>query len=78
MKRGRPLIERGGQDWGPPCDGLAAIQALEQHRRAGISDLVCCLERVLVAGRVPGTGDPSSFAVRLVQHGPNTLIFDLR
>ena len=78
MKPGRPLIERGGQDWGPPGNGLAAIQALEQHRRAGISDLVFVWSAFWWQDEYPELATHLLSRYRLVQHSPNTLIFDLR
>ncbi len=34
-RTGLPLVQRDGQDWGPPADDDQAIKELEHHRRAG-------------------------------------------
>jgi len=78
MRRGRPFIDRAGRDWGPPADGHAAIQALEQHRLAGIRDLVFAWTAFWWQEAYPELVTHLFARYRLAQQSPNILIFDLR
>ncbi len=78
MRRGRPFVERAGQDWGPPADGRAAIQALEQHRLTGVTDLVFAWTAFWWLEAYPELVTHLFSRYRLAQEGPNIFIFDLR
>ena len=77
MRRGRPLVERAGQDWGPPADGRAAIDALEQHRLAGTTALVIAWNTFWWLDAYPELAAHLRSRYRLAYESPDILVFDL-
>ena len=78
MSRGRAFIERAGRDWGPPADGVAGIQVVEQHRLAGIRELVFTWSAFWWLEEYPELATHLRSRYRLAHQSANVLVFDLR